>query len=249
MPTPETIKPYDNSRPKTEQVEEMFDSIAPAYDFMNRAMTFGIDKLWRRRAVKLVAATSPRRILDVATGTGDLAIRLARAIPSSHITGIDLSEEMLRIGRRKTDQAGLTPRIELTKADCLALPFPDASFDAVTVAYGVRNFEHLDQGYAEMARVLRPRGILCVIELAVPTNPVVRPLYNLYTRRIIPTLGRLVSSDTRAYTYLPESIAAMPQGERMLDMMRHAGLTSPRLLPPPGGPSARNPPPPASGTR
>ena len=231
MPTPETIKPYDNSRPKTEQVEEMFDSIAPAYDFMNRAMTFGIDKLWRRRAVKLVAATSPRRILDVATGTGDLAIRLARAIPSSHITGIDLSEEMLRIGRRKTDQAGLTPRIELTKADCLALPFPDASFDAVTVAYGVRNFEHLDQGYAEMARVLRPRGILCVIELAVPTNPVVRPLYHLYTRRIIPTLGRLVSSDTRAYTYLPESIAAMPQGERMLDMMRHAGLTSPRLLP------------------
>ncbi len=239
MPTPETIKPYDNSRPKTEQVEEMFDSIAPAYDFMNRAMTFGIDKLWRRRAVKLVAATSPRRILDVATGTGDLAIRLARAIPSSHITGIDLSEEMLRIGRRKTDQAGLTPRIELTKADCLALPFPDASFDAVTVAYGVRNFEHLDQGYAEMARVLRPGGILCVIELAVPTNPVVRPLYNLYTRRIIPTLGRLVSSDTRAYTYLPESIAAMPQGERMLDMMRHACLTSP---PPPSAPAPSTPP-------
>ena len=149
---------------------------------------------------------------------------------------------MLRIGRRKTDQAGLTPRIELTKADCLALPFPDASFDAVTVAYGVRNFEHLDQGYAEMARVLRPGGILCVIELAVPTNPVVRPLYNLYTSRIIPTLGRLVSSDTRAYTYLPESIAAMPQGERMLDMMRHAGLTSPASSPSPSAPAPSTPP-------
>lgn len=231
MQTPENIKPYDNSRPKTCQVEEMFDSIAPAYDFMNRAMTFGIDKLWRRRAVKMVAATSPRQILDVASGTGDLALRMAHAMPQASITGIDLSEEMLRIGRQKVENAALTRRISLMKADCLALPFPDASFDAVTVAYGVRNFEHLDQGYAEMARVLRPGGILCVIELAVPTSPLVRPLYNIYTRRIIPTLGRIVSSDTRAYTYLPESIAAMPQGPRMLDLMLQAGLVSPRLRP------------------
>ncbi len=242
MPTPETIKPYDNSRPKTEQVEEMFDSIAPAYDFMNRAMTFGIDKLWRRRAVKLVAATSPRRILDVATGTGDLAIRLARAIPSSHITGIDLSEEMLRIGRRKTDQAGLTPRIELTKADCLALPFPDASFDAVTVAYGVRNFEHLDQGYAEMARVLRPRGILCVIELAVPTNPVVRPLYNLYTRRIIPTLGRLAHQEKDRIIRHPRLHLPPRIHSRHAPGRTHARHDAPRRphLPPPPPPHLRH---------
>lgn len=231
MPTPENVKPYDNSRPKTQQVEEMFNSIAPAYDFMNRAMTFGIDKLWRRRAVKMVAQAKPSAILDVATGTGDLAIRLARTIPGAKVTGIDLSEEMLRIGRHKVQKANLHNRISLTKADCLSLPFPDNTFDAVTVAYGVRNFEQLDRGYAEMARVLRPGGTLCVIELAVPTNPCVRPAYNLYTRHIIPTLGRLISSDSRAYTYLPESIAAMPQGTRMLQIMQQAGLSQPCLTP------------------
>ncbi|MDE5941599.1 MAG: bifunctional demethylmenaquinone methyltransferase/2-methoxy-6-polyprenyl-1,4-benzoquinol methylase UbiE [Muribaculaceae bacterium] len=225
MSTPETIKPYDGKRPKTEQVEEMFNSIAPAYDFMNRAMTFGIDKLWRSKAVGMVRRHAPARLLDVATGTGDLAIKLARKLPSAHITGIDLSEGMLEIGRKKVDKAGLTERITMTKADCLALPFADGEFDCVTVAYGVRNFEHLDRGYAEMARVLRPGGMLCVIELSVPDGCIVRPLYKLYTRRIIPVFGRMISDDPRAYTYLPESIAAMPQGEKMLRMMEEAGLT------------------------
>lgn len=231
MPNPENIKPYDNIRPKTQQVEEMFDSIAPEYDFMNRAMTFGIDKLWRRRAVKIVASARPAKILDVATGTGDLAIKLACTLPQAHITGIDLSEKMLAIGRRKVTAAGLTRRISLIKADCLQLPFPDKTFNAVTVAYGVRNFEHLDKGYAEMTRVLRPGGMLCVIELAVPTGRLVRPLYNLYTRHVIPAIGRLVTSDTKAYTYLPESITAMPQGNRMLEMMNRAGMTATRLTP------------------
>lgn len=229
--TPENIKPYDSERPKTEQVEEMFDSIAPAYDFMNRAMTFGIDRLWRRRAVRMVADTRPRHILDVATGTGDLAVQLCRTIPACRVTGIDLSEGMLAIGRGKVERAGLAGRIGLTKADCLALPFADGTFDAVTVAYGVRNFEHIGRGYAEMARVLRPGGMLCVIELAVPRNPLVRPLYQFYTRALIPAVGRLISSDRRAYTYLPQSIAAMPQGDRMLQIMREAGLEKPRLLP------------------
>lgn len=231
MPTPEQIKPYDSVRHKTEQVEEMFDSIAPAYDFMNRAMTLGIDKLWRAKAVKMIRRRQPADILDVATGTGDLAIKLAREIPGVRVTGVDLSEQMLAIGRDKVRLAGLSDRISLSKADCLALPMADASFDAVTVAYGVRNFEHLAQGYREMARVLRPGGMLCVVELSVPQSRLVRPFYELYTRRIIPVIGRMVSSDRSAYTYLPASIAAMPQGERMLAIMEEAGLVRPALRP------------------
>lgn len=231
MSSPEQIKPYDSNRSKTEQVEQMFNSIAPAYDFMNRAMTFGIDRLWRRRAVKMVAEGMPRRILDVATGTGDLAIELCRTMPEVSVTGIDLSEEMLRIGREKMAAAGLSDRVVLQKADCLNLPFADGEFDAVTVAYGVRNFEQLSRGYAQMARVLRPGGMLCVIELAVPQSKLVRPFYNFYTRQIIPIVGRLISADSRAYSYLPASIAAMPQGQRMLELMEQSGLTDARLLP------------------
>ncbi len=226
MPTPETIKPYDGERPKATQVEEMFNSIATAYDFMNRAMTLGIDKLWRARAVKMVKKQNPQKLLDVATGTGDLAISLARKLPGAAITGIDLSEKMLAIGRTKVEKAGLAGRITLAKADCLALPFADGEFDCVTVAYGVRNFENLDR---EMARVLKPGGMLCVIELSVPPYQPYRSIYNFYTRHIIPTVGRIVSSDPCAYTYLPRSIAAMPQGGRMLQIMDHAGLTGTTL--------------------
>ena len=225
----EKIKPYGDSRAKGSQVREMFDTIAPAYDFMNRAMTFGIDKLWRRRAVRTVAGRCPRRILDVATGTGDLAIALARRIAGATVTGIDLSEGMIEIGRRKIDAAGLAGRISLTAGDCLELPFDDDSFDAVTVAYGVRNFEHLDRGYDEMLRVLAPGGMLCVVELSTPVNPLVRPFYNLYTKAIIPALGRLVSKDVRAYSYLPESIAAVPQGEAMTGLMEASGFTGARF--------------------
>lgn len=203
----------------------MFDSIAPAYDFMNRAMTFGIDKSWRAKAVKMLRALPHDEILDVATGTADLAIRMARDLKPAHITGIDLSDGMVAVGRRKVAQAGLSGCITLTTGDCLALPMADASFDCVTVAYGVRNFEHLDRGYREMARVLRPGGTVCVIELSTPTSPLVKPFYKLYTRGIIPAIGRMVSKDRRAYSYLPESIAAVPQGEAMLQLMRQAGLT------------------------
>lgn len=228
---PEEIKPYDQTRPKSEQVEEMFDSIAPAYDFMNRAMTFGIDKLWRAKAVRMVKAHNPGRVLDVATGTGDLAIKLANELPGAHITGIDLSEEMLKIGRAKVEHAGLAARIEMAKGDCLHLPFEDGTFDCVTVAYGVRNFEDLPGGYREMARVLRPGGMLCVIELSVPRGKVVNPLYRLYSGKVIPAIGRLISNDTSAYSYLPASIAAMPQGERMLQIMESAGLSQTQLRP------------------
>ncbi len=227
----EKVTPYGTKQSKGEQVEEMFDNIAPAYDFMNRAMTLGIDRSWRKKVVKAVAAATPSTILDVATGTGDLAIQLAKANPQAQLTGIDLSEGMLEVGRRKVAQANLDNRITLRQADCLALPFADASFDIVTVAFGVRNFEHLDKGYAEMQRVLRPGGTLIVLELSTPTSPVVKPFYKLYTRGIIPLLGRMISKDSRAYSYLPESIAAMPQGERMLQLMSGAGLSDCSLRP------------------
>ncbi len=223
--TPEKITPYGTDSPKGEQVEEMFDNIAPAYDFMNRAMTLGIDRGWRKKVVKGVAGQHPSAILDVATGTGDLAIQLARAVTGATVTGIDLSEGMLSVGRRKVREAGLDNRVSLIQGDCLSLPFPDNSFDIVTVAFGVRNFEHLDKGYREMTRVLKPGGMLFVLELTTPTSPLVKPFYKLYTRGVIPLLGRLVSHDTRAYSYLPESIAAMPRGRRMTAMMESAGMT------------------------
>lgn len=229
----EKINPYSSdSRSKSEQIKTMFDNIAPAYDFMNRAMTFGIDRCWRRKAVDMLAKTSPREILDVATGTGDLAMLLARRIKESKVTGLDLSEGMIAVGRKKVGEAGLEERISLQCGDCLNMPFEENSFDAVTVAYGVRNFENLFQGYREMLRVLRPGGTINVIELSTPTSPIVKPLYKFYTRYIIPTVGRMVSKDVRAYAYLPESIAAVPQRQAMTSLMSEAGFinTSYRTL-------------------
>jgi len=231
----EKVNPYGDDRHKGEQVREMFDNIAPAYDFMNRAMTMGIDKLWRRKAVGMIRrrlrSISTPQILDVATGTGDLAILLARKVAGSRITGIDLSEGMVGIGRGKVAKAALTDRVTLNIADCLNLPFPDNAFDCITVAYGVRNFERLLDGYREMARVARHGGMLCVIELSTPTSATVKPLYNVYTRHIIPLVGRLASHDTRAYSYLPESIAAVPQGAAMCSLIEQAGFTDSHWLP------------------
>lgn len=221
----EQVTPYGNpGTGKTEQVRQMFDAIAPAYDFMNRAMTLGIDIWWRRLAVKRLKRIHPDRILDVATGTGDFAIQLQQSLQPQHITGIDLSQGMLDEARRKVKQRGLDDAITFEQGDCMALPMPDEAFDAVTVAFGVRNFEHLQQGYQEMARVLKPGGMLCVLELSTPTNPVIRWFYDLYTLHIIPWVGTLKSGDKSAYRYLPQSIAAVPQGNDMLQLMRNAGL-------------------------
>ncbi|MDE5656811.1 MAG: bifunctional demethylmenaquinone methyltransferase/2-methoxy-6-polyprenyl-1,4-benzoquinol methylase UbiE [Muribaculaceae bacterium] len=228
----EHINPYEgDTRGKTEQVRDMFDSISGAYDFMNRAMTMGVDRLWRRTAVNTVRRPAPRRVVDLATGTGDLAIALARRIPGAEIIGYDLSEGMLQVGRRKVEKAGLSGRISLHQADCLALPAADNSADAVTVAYGVRNFEHLLEGYREMHRILRPGGMLCVLELSTPHGRLTAPLYRFYTRCIIPLAGRLISRDDRAYSYLPESIAAVPQGADMCALMAEAGFSDCRFRP------------------
>ena len=219
----EQVKPYGEGA-KTEQVRQMFDAIAPAYDFMNRAMTLGIDIWWRRLAVKRLKRIAPAHILDVATGTGDFAIQLNDSLHPQHITGIDLSQGMLDEARRKVKGKGLESTITFEQGDCMALLMQDNTFDAVTVAFGVRNFEHLQQGYQEMARVLRPGGMLCVLELSTPTNPLIRLFYDLYTLHIIPAIGSMKSGDKSAYRYLPQSIAAVPQGDDMLQLMCNAGL-------------------------
>ena len=226
----ENINPYgpDDGRDKAGQVEAMFDNIAPAYDLMNRLMTLGIDRLWRNRAIKLIAKNrhSVRYILDVASGTGDLAILMARRLEPVSITAVDLSTEMLEVGRSKTAAAGLADLITFSRADCLQLPFPDDTFDCVTAAYGVRNFENLEAGYREMFRVMRPGGCLMILELSTPKNKLIRPLYNIYTRHIIPLVGKLVSKDLSAYSYLPASIEAVPQGREMTTLMTNAGFSN-----------------------
>ena len=221
----EQVTPYsDQTTAKTEQVRQMFDAIAPAYDFMNRAMTLGIDIWWRRLAVKRLKRIHPKHILDVATGTGDFAIQLNESLHPQHITGIDLSQRMLDEACRKVKGKELENTISFEQGDCMALPMADETFDAVTVAFGVRNFEHLQQGYHEMARVLKPGGMLCVLELSTPTNPIIRWFYDIYTLHIIPAIGAMKSGDKSAYRYLPQSIAAVPQGDDMLQLMRNAGL-------------------------
>lgn len=228
----EKVKPYDNTQEgKTGQVQQMFDSIAPAYDFMNRAMTFGIDRLWRKRAVKKLLKYKHEHILDVASGTGDLAVMLYNYCAPTTIIGVDLSENMLQIAREKVLAKGISENVSFEQGDCLNMRYEQGSFDIVTVAYGVRNFENLKSGYAEIFRVLKPGGVACIIELSTPTNPIVKVGYNLYANIIIPTIGRMISRDKRAYKYLPESIAAVSQGEQMLDIMRSVGFRDCKFYP------------------
>ena len=227
----ERITPYGetgDTRHKSEQVKQMFDCIAPSYDRMNRLMSLGLDKLWRKKCVRLARDTHPRDILDLAAGTGDLTIALAKAVPGSTVTGGDLSEGMIEVGLKKINAAGLSDRVTLRVADALDLPFADDSFDVVTIAFGVRNFENLARGYAEMLRVLRRDGTLVVLELTPPSSRVVKPLYDFYTGCIIPAVGRSIAGDRRAYSYLPESIAAVPARDKMAALMTSSGFTEPR---------------------
>lgn len=228
----EGIKPYgDDKRGKSSQVREMFDNIAPTYDTLNRTMTLGIDCRWRSTTVKAVAqalsAENPA-ILDIATGTGDLLLQLAQKIPNAKITGVDLSENMLAICKQKIDSHGLKDRTSIRVADCLSLPYADNSFDAITCAFGVRNFEHLIDGYREMHRVLKPGASAFILEISNPDNALMYQLYKFYTRKVIPCMGRLISCDAQAYKYLPESVAHVPQGDAMLELMHKAGFTSPK---------------------
>ena len=221
----EKVKPYGQEGKKVEQVERMFDHIAPAYDRLNHLMSLGIDRSWRRTALKWLRPHRPALVLDVATGTGDFAIQACQMLPSASLTGVDLSEGMMQVGRRKVEQAGLAARIDFQREDCEALTFADASFDAVTVAFGIRNFEHLDRGLREMCRVLRPGGHLVILELSTPTRFPMKQLFALYSKAAMPLMGRTISHDDSAYTYLPESIRAFPQGEVMQESIHRAGFS------------------------
>lgn len=215
---------------KKHQVEEMFDRISYRYDLLNHLLSANIDKIWRRHAIRRLRSFHPQIILDVATGTGDFALAAARLRPEK-ITGIDLSEGMLAIGREKIKKKGLTGMIELRKADSEDLPFDDHSFDAVTVGFGVRNFEDTAKGLAEIFRVLRPGGVLIVLEFSKPRNRLFRWLYFFYFSRILPLLGRIVSKDHRAYTYLPESVREFPDGKAFLTLLGDAGFNACQQFP------------------
>lgn len=219
-----TVKPYNTEHTKKEEVREMFDRIAPTYDLLNHSLSLNVDRLWRRHAVDAVRAVSPRRVVDVATGTGDLAIALARRIPAAEVTGIDLSAQMLAVARRKAEAAGLAGRIRLEEGDGERLPLPDASADAATVAFGIRNFGDPEAGLAELRRILKPGGRLVILEFSRPRNRVFRLLYEWYTYKILPWVGGLVSRDRRAYTYLPESVEAFLTPAEFLALMERVGF-------------------------
>ncbi|MDO4950152.1 MAG: bifunctional demethylmenaquinone methyltransferase/2-methoxy-6-polyprenyl-1,4-benzoquinol methylase UbiE [Bacteroidales bacterium] len=216
----EQIKPYGEDGSKTEQVAEMFDHIAPTYDRLNHMLSFDIDKLWRRKAIRKLRSLHPERILDVATGTGDFAIQTYKHIHPTELVAIDISEGMLQQARVKAN--GLD--INFHQADCMALPFASDYFDVVTVAFGVRNFEHLDQGLCEMQRVLRNDGRLIVLELSEPTSFPLKQLYHWYSKDILPNIGRFVSHDKEAYKYLPQSIKAFPEAMQMRRILQDDGF-------------------------
>lgn len=216
---------------KKEQVAEMFDGIAGRYDFLNHLLSMGIDKGWRAKAIRTIAGISPKKILDVATGTGDLAIAAAKALPGASITGVDISEGMLAVGRKKVRTQQLDQSVLLETGDSEALPFADGAFDAITCAYGVRNFQDLEAGLRDMQRVLRPGGKIAILEFSHPKQFPVKQFYNFYFRYVLPTLGRMVSKHSRAYTYLPESVKAFPEGKVFCETLSRCGFAGANARP------------------
>lgn len=225
----EHIKPYGEEGTKAVQVERMFNHIAPTYDQLNHTLSMGIDRSWRRKAIHTLRLYHPQQILDIATGTGDFAILACRELQPQSLIGADISEGMMEVGREKVQQAGLADKVSFAREDCTALSFADATFDAVTVAFGVRNFEHLDIALGEMCRVLRPNGHLVILELSTPDRFPMKQLFTLYSKVVMPLIGKLISKDNSAYTYLPESIRAFPQGEVMQRSIRNAGFSQVRF--------------------
>ena len=223
-----TVTPYSNSaKGKKEQVAEMFDNIAPKYDFLNHFLSFGIDKIWRRKAIRLLIKHNPSNILDVATGTGDFAIESLKTA-AREIVGVDISEEMLSFGRVKIEKLGVGKRITLQHGDAEELGFADGYFEALTVAFGVRNFENLPKGLAELNRVLKPGGMVCILEFSKPIYFPIKQLYTFYSFYILPFLGRLFSKDNSAYRYLPESVEQFPDGKEFLTILKNSGFTETR---------------------
>ena len=220
----ETIKPYNNGD-KATQVEQMFDNIAPTYDALNHRLSWDIDRSWRKKAIKQLAPYRPQAILDIATGTGDFAILAADMLKPARLVGADISEGMMEIGRKKVEERGLQQIISFEKEDCLHLSYADRTFDAVTAAFGIRNFSNLDQGLREMCRVLKDGGHLSVAELTSPVSFPMKQLFHIYSHTVLPVYGRLISKDTAAYSYLTQTIEAFPQGEQMVEILKNAGLS------------------------
>ena len=216
---------------KKEQVAAMFDGIAGHYDFLNHFLSLGIDRGWRKKAIREVADIQPAAVLDVATGTGDMAIAAVKKIGNVKVTGVDISEGMLEVGRKKISEQSLSQAISLQSGDSEALPFNDGIFDAVMCAYGVRNFEHLEAGLRDMQRVLRPGGKVVILEFSHPKKFPVKQLYKFYFRYILPTVGKIVSRHSRAYTYLPESVMAFPEGKDFLAALSRCGFREAKARP------------------
>lgn len=221
----ERIKPYHNEGKKSEQVEQMFNNIAPTYDRLNHTLSWGIDRRWRKRAIERLRPFRPQRIMDAATGTGDFAILACRTLHPEQLIGVDLSEGMMAVGREKVKKAGLAGRISFAREDCTSLSFAEETFDAITVAFGIRNFEELERGLSEMCRVLKTGGHLVILELTTPDRFPMKQLFGLYARVFIPLVGKLLSKDSRAYSYLPQTIQAFPQGEVMKGILTRAGFS------------------------
>ena len=225
------ITPYKTSSlGKKEQIAQMFDNISQNYDGLNRLISFGIDVNWRKKVIKIVSEAKPNKVLDIATGTGDLAIMMSKFSPEK-IIGLDISKGMLNIGKQKIENKGLTGKIEMVLGDSENIPFDDNYFEAITVSFGVRNFENLDKGLKEIFRVLKPGGVFVVLETAVPTKTPFKQGYNFYTKCILPLLGRFFSKDKQAYSYLSESANSFPFGQVFNNILEKNGFSNCRDIP------------------
>lgn len=224
------VTPYNDQRTKKAQVEEMFDNIAHRYDFLNHLLSMGIDIIWRKKAVKYIGIIQPKKILDVASGTGDFAFE-ALSLHPEKVIGFDLSEGMMNYGREKAKKMNVSDVVEFVKGDSEKMPFADNTFDAITVGFGVRNFENLEAGLKEMLRVLRTGGKVAILEASMPQNAIIRSLFSLYFGKIVPLIGRLFSKDARAYTYLPESVMAFPRGLEFARILENIGFRNVKWQP------------------
>lgn len=228
------VKPYNTDQTKKEEVTRMFDNISARYDFLNHFLSLGIDHLWRRRAVKELVALKPQRILDLATGTGDFAISLLKLKPKQ-IIGMDISSGMLSVGKQKMISKKVEHIIDMQLGDSENMPFEDGFFDAITVGFGVRNFENLEKGLLEMLRVTREGGKIIILEFSKPKRFPIKQMFGFYSKIIIPFLGKRISKDEKAYAYLPESVAAFPEGKTMTDLLTNLGYQNVVSLPLSGG--------------
>lgn len=226
----ESVTPYNKQSSKKEQVAEMFNNIAGNYDFLNHFLSMGIDITWRKKAIKILKKDNPQHIVDIATGTGDFALE-ALAIEPAKITGIDISEKMLEVGREKMKKKGVDNVIEMKLGDSENLPFESNAVDAITVSFGVRNFENLEKGLSEMHRILKPSSKAVIIEFSMPEKFPIKQLYKFYFLNILPRIGRLVSKDSRAYTYLPESVSSFPYGKAFTNIMEKVGYKNVKAIP------------------